>query len=118
MFLGLVSIGGITMKVIDLKRRIGMESEQSSDELTLISFKTHASETIAVVVDEIIGIQRVTNECIEKNSYLLSHRMKNIDLLFPTIAKIEPGFLVHLLDSTYLEKTEPVVNQSDALELF
>ena len=117
-FRGVASIGGEVMQVIDLRRRIGMGSESNSELLTLISFKTDVSKTIAVVVDEIVGMQRITNDKIQKNDRFMSGRADNIDLLFPMVAMIGENDLIHLLDSTYLDKTEPLVEESGELELF
>jgi chemotaxis signal transduction protein len=119
-FRGIASIGGTVMQVIDLRRRIGMDlsSEPQTELLTLISFKTDVSKTIAVVVDEFIGLQSVSVGAIQKNESLLSESEGNIDLLFPMVAKIGNGEFIHLLDSTYLDKTEPLVEESSELELF
>ncbi len=117
-FRGVASIGGEIMQVIDLRRRIGLESEPQSELLTLISFKTDVSKTIAVVVDEIIGMQRVSNECIQKNDHLMIESIGNIDLLFPMVAVLGDNELIHLLDSTYLDKTEPIAEDSGELEFF
>jgi len=119
-FRGVASIGGTVMQVIDLRRRIGMtlESEPETELLTLISFKTDVSKTVALVVDEIIGLQRVAINSIKKNEHLLYAGVGNIDLLFPMIAKIGNDEFLHLLDSTYLDKTEPLVEESGELELF
>ena len=119
-FRGLASIGGTVMQVIDLRKRIGMslEAEPQTEFLTLISFKTSISKTIAVVVDEIVGLLSDSVGSIQKNDHLLSVNEGNIDLLFPMIAKIGKGEFIHLLDSTYLDKTEPLVEESSELELF
>jgi len=117
-FRGIASIGGTVMQVIDLRRRIGLESEPRSELLTLISFKTDVTKTIAVVVDEIIGLQRVSENCIVKNDKFLNGRCDNIDLLFPMVAMIGESEMIHLLDSTYLDKTAPIVEESGELEMF
>jgi len=117
-FRGVASIGGTVMQVIDLRRRIGLESEPRSELLTLISFKTDVTKTIAVVVDEIVGLQRVSENCIVKNDKFLNGRSHNIDLLFPMVAMIGDHEMIHLLDSTYLDKTAPIVEESGELEMF
>jgi len=123
-FRGLATINGSVMQVLDLRRRIGLEQRAQGELLTLISFNTGASNSIAVVVDEIIGMQRVNSDCIQKNSKLFEQRTENVGLLFPTVAVIDSKVgaakeeLIHLLDSTYLEKTEPIIEDSGELELF
>ena len=76
------------------------------------------SKTIAVVVDEIIGLQRVSISSIQKNGHQLNEGSGNVNLLFPLVAKIGNDQFIHLLDSTYLDKTEPLVEESSELELF
>mgnify|MGYP000442260273 CR=1 FL=1 len=119
-FRGVASIGGTVMQVIDLRRRIGMdlEGESTTELLTLISFKTDVSKTIAVVVDEIIGLQRLAIDSIHKNDLPINDGVGNINLLFPMIAKQGRGEFIHLLDSTYLDRTEPLVEESSELEFF
>jgi len=124
MFRGLTSIKGNLMQVLDLRRRIGMEQRQQTSLLTLISFNIGASNSIAVIVDEIVGMQRVDSEFIQKNDSFLDYRVDNIGLLFPMVAIIpscneaDKQELVHLLDSTYLEKKDPIVEESGELEMF
>ena len=123
MFRGLITINGKLMQVLDLRKRIGLTSN-SSVELTLVTFNIGADTVIAVVVDEIIGLQRVLTSCIHKNDDFYEHRLKNIGLLFPMVANVpclnnpETNELIHLIDSTYLNKTEPIVEESGELELF
>jgi chemotaxis signal transduction protein len=123
-FRGLTSINGNVMQVLDLRRRIGLEQRAKGEQLTLISFNTGGANSIAVVVDEIIGMRRVDASCIQKNDRLYSNRSFNVGLLFPTVAVLElakghaSDELIHLLDSTYLDKTEPIVEESGELELF
>ena len=128
-FLGLTILNNQVMQVLDLRRRIGMSEREKTDFMTLITFNTGAKNRLAVVVDEIVGMKRVTEECIQKNNKLLGNRKDNIDLLFPMIA-IMPNSsntqgqgsnnsdLIHLLDSTYLEKHQPILEDSGELELF
>jgi len=124
MFRGLVTIHGKLMQVLDLRKRIGLMGSESSVELTLVTFNIGADTVIAVVVDEILGLQRVLSSCIQKNAEFYEHRLNNIGLLFPMVANVPcldiPGNneLIHLIDSTYLNKTEPIVEESGELELF
>jgi chemotaxis signal transduction protein len=114
------------MQVLDLRRRIGMEEREKADKMTLITFHTGTQTHLAVVVDEIIGMKTITNDMIRKNDKTLSNRQQNIDLLFPMIAVLNDGTrqsgqgdsLIHLLDSTYLEKHEPIIEDSGELEFF
>lgn len=122
-FRGLTTINGKIMQVLDLRRRIGMEERLKSQQLTMVSFNTGGDNSIAVVVDEIIGMQRIYSDSICKNEKHFDKRAANIGLLFPTVAMMsaESGVsdeLIHILDSTYLEKTESVHEDAGELELF
>jgi chemotaxis signal transduction protein len=125
-FRGLTVLNNQVMQVLDLRRRIGMAEREKADKMTLITFNTGTDTRLAVVVDEIIGMKSITNDMIRKNDKTLSNRQQNIDLLFPMIAVMNDGTdknskddgLIHLLDSTYLEKHEPIVEDSGELEFF
>jgi len=123
MFRGLVTIHDQVMQVLDLRKRIGLTSCEST-ELTLVTFNIGADTTIAVVVDEIVGLQRVLTSAIHKNDEIHDHRLNNIGLLFPMVAVVPcisnsgNTELIHLIDSTYLNKTEPIVEESGELEFF
>jgi len=118
MYRGITNINGNLMQVLDLRRRIGLSGQKETEQLTLISFQTEMSKIIAVVVDEIIGMKRVDHDKITPLNKNVNNKQQNIDLLFPTIAVMEDGDLIHLLDSTYLDKTEPVEEDAGELELF
>ena len=122
-FRGLTTINGRIMQVLDLRRRIGMEERLKGQHLTMVSFNTGGKNSIAVVVDEIVGMQRIDDNSIRKNEKHFENRAANIGLLFPTVAMMPSHFgagdeLIHILDSTYLEKTEKVHEDAGELELF
>lgn len=123
-YIGIATINGETMQVLDLRQRIGLEKISGSQELTLITFNTGAKYNIALLVDEIIGMQSILVDSIQKNDSFLDARADNIGLLFPTVVIVNKlkchaeTELIHLLDSTYLDKTEPVSDDSGELELF
>ena len=125
-FRGLTILNKQVMQVLDLRRRIGLAEREKVDKMTLITFNTGAGIRLAVVVDEIIGMQSIPTDLIRKNDKSLSNRRDNIDLLFPMIAVMNDGRnkqssddgLIHILDATYLEKHEPLIEDSGELELF
>lgn len=126
-FRGLTVLNNQVMQVLDLRRRIGMVDREKTNNMTLISFNTGGKNSLAVVVDEIIGMQRVSADCIRKNDKSLNNHKNNIDLLFPMVAVIDQPrsssqhaneSLIHLLDSTYLEKHQPIIEDAGELELF
>jgi chemotaxis signal transduction protein len=123
MFRGLISLNGRLMQVLDLRRRIGMEERLKQGVLTLISFNTGGANSIAVVVDEIVGMRRIESSDIHKNDAHYDLRAANVGLLFPTVALLSNDEsinrkLIHILDSTYLDKTKPVEEDAGELELF
>ncbi len=117
-FRGITRINGQVMQIIDLRRRIGMADRLDEEHLTVISFQTDMSNTIAVVVDEIEGMRTINQEQLKSHSSNLNNSQDNVDLLFPMIAVLDDGQLVHLLDSTYLDKLEPILEEAGDLELF
>lgn len=122
-FRGMTTINGQIMQVLDLRRRIGMEQCLKGEQLTLVSFNTGGSNSIAVVVDEILGMQRIESDSIITNEKYFDSRANNIGLLFPTVALMPSKCgvskeLIHILDSTYLDKTEPIIEEAGELELF
>lgn len=124
-FRGVTLLNKKIMQVLDLRRRIGMEDREKADLMNLISFNTGGQNRLAVIVDEIIGMKVIAVDVIRKNDKSLSHRKDNIDLLFPLVAVLHDGGnsheddgLIHLLDATYLEKIEPIEEDSGELELF
>jgi len=87
--------------------------------LTVISFQTNMSTVFGVVVDEIIGIKKVSEDQLMTHQANLENSNGNINLLFPMVALLEGGDMIHLLDSTYLDKTEQVLEEETGdLELF
>jgi chemotaxis signal transduction protein len=122
-FRGMTTISGKIMQVLDLRRRIGIEQRLKGEQLTLIIFNTGGVNSIAVVVDEIIGMKRIDSQLIQKNEEHFSKRANNIGLLFPTVALMpcEKGIndeLIHILDTTYLDKSEAIQEDAGELELF
>ena len=122
-FRGLTTINGRIMEVLDLRKRIGMEQRLKAEMLTLVSFNTGGSNSIAVVVDEIIGMRRIEASVIHKNDKHFDKRADNVGLLFPTVALLPEesshrNNLIHILDSTYLDKMQPILEEAGELELF
>ncbi len=127
-FRGVTVLNKKVMQVLDLRRRIGLSEREKTEHMTLISFNTGVESRLAVIVDEIIGMKSIGMDQIQKNDKSLSNRKNNIDLLFPMIAVMNSDLpktvsnqkddLIHLLDATYLEKHEPIIEDSGELELF
>ncbi len=119
-YLGLCTIHGKTMQVIDLRKRLSMSSatEDHIKSKNIVTFQTGMEHNIALVVDIIEGLEAIQTDSIGKNSIKTSHLM-NMNLLFPSIGKLENGEIIHILDATYLDKIEPIAEEdSGGLELF
>ncbi|MFT6907851.1 MAG: chemotaxis signal transduction protein, partial [Oleiphilaceae bacterium] len=58
-FLGLTILNGQIMQVLDLRRRIGMVDRDETEKMTIVSFNTGGKNSLAVVVDEIIGMKSI-----------------------------------------------------------
>jgi len=117
-FRGIARINGQIMQIIDLRRRINMDAESESECLTVISFQTEMAKTIAMVVDHIDGMKTIRQEQLCSQNANLNNARDNINLLFPMVAVMEDGRLIHLLDSTYLDKLEPISEEAGDLEFF
>ncbi len=117
-FRGITHINGSMLQIIDLRRRIGMPDEKEPEVLTLVSFQTDISNLFAVVVDQIVGLKRLPKGSVQPHPGHMTNTHENINLLFPMVAILEDGMMIHLLDSTYLNKTEPVLEEAGDLELF
>lgn len=117
-FRGIASINGQITQVIDLRMRIGIAEPNHSERLMAISFQTGVVQRFAVIVDEILGMKSIGADAMQKTDSRLSSRTDNIHLLFPAVAMLGQNELIHLMDATYLEKLEPIVEEAGELELF
>ncbi|TNC80041.1 MAG: hypothetical protein C9356_15995 [Oleiphilus sp.] len=117
-FRGITHINGQLMQIVDLRKRVGMCAREEPEQLTLISFQTDMSNLFAVIVDQILGLKRLPQNKIMHHPGHINNSLNNINLLFPMVALLDDGQMIHLLDSTYLAKTEPVKEEAGDLELF
>ncbi len=117
-FRGIAQIHGQIMQVIDLRKRIGLDEPQASEQLTAISFQTGVEQRFAVIVDDIIGMKSIDSSVMQKTQVRFNRQLDNIHLLFPVVAVLGQNELIHLMDATYLEKLEPIAEQAGELEFF
>lgn len=117
-FLGITSIANMIMPVIDLRKRAGVCARNQGEAQNIVTFQTSMTKKIAVVVDEIIGMKSVKSTNLHKPSMNHHNQYQNVHLLFPMVAILDDGSMLHILDSTYLDKTEPIAQESGGLELF
>ena len=100
-----------------------MEQRLKGEKLTMVCFNTGGANSLAVVVDDIIGMRRIDSDSIVKNEKHFEKRAENIGLLFPTLALVpcprsKSEELIHIIDSTYLDKVDPITEDAGELELF
>lgn len=118
-FKGIAHINSETLNLIDLRRRIGLRPNGEIGHHTLIGMQTSMQDKYAVLVDEILGLQSIKQDRMIQSKSEFNNRSRNVHLLFPQIATLENGRMIHLLDSTYLDKTETVNEESCGdLEMF
>ncbi len=127
-FRGIAEVNGQVMQVIDLRRRIGMQEKDPGELMTLISVQTDMSKVLAIVVDEIIGMKCITQAQLHAHHEQLNNSQDNVNLLFPMVAVMSDekdgpmggkmSELIHVLDSTYIDKLEPITEDAGDLEFF
>jgi chemotaxis signal transduction protein len=121
-FMGVTRINNETMHVLDFRKRIGMPStkiQRNDKKVSLITFETSVKQYVALIVDHILGLEPVADEKMVKHDGTFGHAALNIDLLFPVVATRGDGSMIHILDVTYLEKTQPIEDDDcGELELF
>lgn len=118
-FRGLGNINGQLIKLIDLRRRIGMQDLPDTLKTSVITFQTNMEMLVGIVVDQVIGMKRVETQKMTAQAKNLNNAQHNTNLLFPMVATLGAGDMIHLLDPTYLEKTEPIkAEDCGDLELF
>lgn len=117
-FLGITTIANEIMPVIDLRIRAGVEATHNQSIRNIITFQTSLTKKFAVIVDEIVGMQAITLKHLQTTNRDLRNQKENLNLLFPLVAINSDGSLLHILDSTYLDKLDPIPQESGDLELF
>lgn len=117
-YLGITRIGNSIMPVVDLRRRARIQEGQETGPHHIITFQTSLTKKLAVVVDEIIGMKNVDMDKMQKPDASASNHFQNLNLLFPMVTVMEDGTIMHIMDSTYLEKLEPIAEESGDLEFF
>lgn len=114
---GITRIGDSLMPVVDLRKRIGIDAGQNL-QLNIVTFQTGMFRKFAVVVDSVVGMKNIKNDSFIKANTNLGNQSWNLHLLFPMVALLEKGAICHLLDPTYLDKLDPLIEESGDLELF
>jgi chemotaxis signal transduction protein len=117
-YLGITRIGSDIMPVVDLRRRARVRNGEESGPHHIITFQTSLTKKLAVVVDEIIGMKSIDMDKLQKPDASASNQFQNINLLFPMVTVMDDGSIIHIMDSTYLEKLDPIAEESGDLEFF
>lgn len=117
-YVGITSLASQTLPVIDLRKRVNMQSAAESNIHHIITFQTSMTRRLAILVDDILGMESLNLDATKKANSNLHNQQSNLNLLFPTVAIIKDKSLLHIMDSTYLDNLEPVAEDSGGLELF
>lgn len=118
-FPGVAMIANQLMSILDLRSRSGLTTEQISGPQHIISFQTSMAKTYAVIVDHIDGLKSFSdgNMFVGNKNLANQYQNLNLNLLFPKIAIDEQSIIYHILDTTYLDKLDPIAEQSGELEM-
>lgn len=117
-YAGITSLANQTVPVIDLRKRAHLPSTAATGIHNIITFQTGMTRQLAILVDDIIGMEGINLSDIQKANDNLHNQQANINLLFPTIAILKDQSLLHIMDSTYLDRLEAIAEDSGELELF
>ncbi len=117
-YVGITSLANQTLPVIDLRKRLHMQPMGISELYNVITFKTGMNRQLAILVDDILGMEGLNSSSLQKANSNLHNQQDNLNLLFPMIATLKDQSLIHIMDSTYLDNLKPVDEDSGGLELF
>jgi chemotaxis signal transduction protein len=117
-YVGITSLANQTLPVIDLRKRLHMQPMELNDLYNVITFKTGMNRQLAILVDDILGMEGLNSNSLQKANSNLHNQQDNLNLLFPMIATLKDQSLIHIMDSTYLDNLKPVDDDSGGLELF
>ena len=117
-YIGITSLANQTLPVIDLRKRVHMQPATASGPHNIITFRTGMTRQLAILVDEIVGMEGLNSNSLQKANSNLHNQQDNLNLLFPMIATLKDQSLLHIMDSTYLDNLKPIDEDSGGLELF
>lgn len=117
-YAGITSLAGKTLPVIDLRKRAHLQPTAEAGIHNIITFQTGATRQLAILVDDIIGMEGLNLSTMQKANSNLHNQQSNLNLLFPMIAILKDNSLLHIMDSTYLDNLKPIAEDSGELELF
>ena len=123
-YYGLVRINDINIPILNFKERVGILNSKMDKidyqdyKPAIITFRTGVHQRIGILIDKIIGFEKIDDDQICKSNNNLQNKQKNINLLLPLVARRSDGSLLHILDVSYLEKVEEIAEEASELELF
>ena len=117
-YVGITSLANQTLPVIDLRKRLHMQPAAASEIYNVITFKTSMTRQLAILVDEILGMEGLSSSSMQKANSNVHNQQDNLNLLFPMIASLKDQSLLHIMDPTYLDNLKPIDEDSGGLELF
>jgi len=118
-YAGITLINDKMVRVIDFAKRLAMNSfsPKGIENKRMIVFHTGMGNHLAILVDEIMGFRTIQQDAMVKHE-LKNNRM-NMNLLLPMVAKSEDKSLIMIIDTTYIDIIEPIVEEdSGGLEFF
>ncbi|MDP3846869.1 MAG: chemotaxis protein CheW [Pseudomonas sp.] len=117
-YAGITSLANQTLPVIDLRKRAQMQPATETGVHNIITFQTGTTRQLAILVDDIIGMEGLNLSSMQKANSNLHNQQSNLNLLFPMIAILKDKSLLHIMDSTYLDNLKPINEDSGELEMF
>ena len=112
---GVAMIANQMMSILDLRSYSGLTSEEISGPQYVICFQISKTSKYAVIVDRIVGLITFDVGRMFRSDKNFSNQIQNLDLLFPMIAIDHKSTIYHILDTTYLDKLDPIAERSREL---
>lgn len=117
-FPGAALIANEVMSIVDLRSRVGLSPMNCEDVQNIIAFQTSMTSKQIVIVDKIIGMKTFKVDNLSRANKNVCNQFQNLDLLFPMVAISDESVIYHIIDTTYLDKLDPIADESGDLELF
>ena len=111
-FPGVAMIANQMMSIIDLRSHSGLTSEDISGPQHVICLQTNTTSKYAVIVDRIVGLVTFEVGRMFRSDKNFANQFQNLDLLLPMIAIDHKRTIYHILDTTYLDKLDPIAEVS------
>jgi len=111
-FPGVATIANQMMSIIDLRNHSVLTSEEISGPQHVICFQTNVNSKYAVIVDDFVGLVTFEAGRMFRSDKSFANQFQNLDLLFPMIAIDHKSTIYHILDTSFLDKLDPISRAS------